>query len=393
MRREGAKRLAVVAGSVLACALASLPFAGTGGDRLEAVWTIDDGRDQRAATVVPPPPSPLSVQLAEAAANVPLVEPVVAAPVDTGDIPPPPPPPPPGADLDPSVGVVPGDAPADTSVAVAAPPPPSPPPSPSSTGAVTTSAPGERVWAVVVGIDDYPGTDSDLRAAVNDARDLVTALVGFGVPGDHVRVLYNRSATIDTVLDAVEWLVANAGPEDTAVFLYAGHVRDLGGGTEAIVTADAGWITDWFLADRFARLRARDAWFVLAACFGGGFDELLGPNRVLTAAAGPGQLAYENDSYGRSYLAEFVLRRGLVEGAAGEPTVQAAVGYGVDQLRRQHPDRQLWHADRAGRVISLDGVRRDGSAQPGAPPPPPPPEDANIIVAATCLLGLCSGSG
>jgi hypothetical protein len=258
---------------------------------------------------------------------------------------------------------------------------------------IDPSPDADRVWAVVIGIDDYPGTRSDLRAATADAGDLVASLLRFGVPADQIRPVYDRAATVEGVLDAVAWLVEHAGPDDTAVFLYAGHVRDLGDGTEAVVTAEAGWITDWFLADRLADLAARDAWFVMAACYGGGFDELLGPGRVLTAGAGPGQLAYENDAYGRSYLAEFLLRRALLQGAAGEPTVQAAVAWASGQLAEHHPERQLWNADEAGHIISLDGARRDGPAPTDTPPPPEPPPPSppggDVVSGTACFLGLC----
>ena len=379
MRREGARRLAVVAGSVLACAVASLPYAGNGGHH---------GGGDELATIGGRPstaPAPTTTPSTALAPHLPATPPPPAALVAPVEVPlPPPPPAPEGAD--PTAGVVLGDGPA-TGTAVAVPAPASP----ARTASVTPGPPGERVWAVVIGIDDYPGTASDLRAATADAGDLVTALLRFGVPGDHVLPLYDRAATIDGILGAVDWLVANAGPEDTAVLLFAGHVRDLGRGTEALVAADAGWIADWYLAERLAALRARDAWFVVAGCYGGGFDELLGPGRVLTAGAGPGELAYEHDGYGRSYLAEFVLRRGLVEGAAGEPTVQAAVSYGMRELEREHPSRQVWHADAAGHVISLDGIRRDGSAQPGEPPPSPPPDPGggDLLTGTLCFLGLC----
>lgn len=385
MRREGARRLAVVAGSVVACALVSLPFAGGGRETTEEVATVA-GRPSRAAVADPSPTTAPPVLLAAPPPAGPVTsEP--AAPVEVDQQLPLPPPPPAGAD--PAAGVVFGDAGTDagSSPAVVV-----PGAAPDRGDTAVSGAPGERIWAVVVGVDDYPGTRSDLRAATADAGDLVSALLRFGVPADHVLPVYDGAASVRGVLAAVEWLLANAGPEDTAVFLFAGHVRDLGGGTEALVTADAGWIADWYLAERFAALRARDAWFVVAGCYGGGFDELLAPGRVLTAGAGPGQLAYESDGYGRSYLAEFILRRGLVEGAAGEPTVQAAVAYGMRELARAHPDRQVWHVDAAGHVISLDGIRRDGSAQPGAAPPPaPPPEPqgGGIVVSTLCILGLC----
>ena len=377
-RERFAPRLAVVAGSLFACALAALPYAGSYGPASDGVRTIGGRPSVAMPTVAAPSPVEETAAPASAFAGPAPVPFVVPPPAEA---PPPPPPPPSGVDPDPSVGVVYGNG-GGPSVPVD-PPPVEEAPLPSEDG--------RRVWAVVVGIDDYPGASSDLRAARADAADLVAALVRFGVPGNQIRPVYDRAGTIDGVLDAIEWLVDNAGPDDTAVFLYAGHVRDLGRGTEAIVTADAGWITDWFLADRLAGLQARDAWFVIAACYGGGFDELLAPGRVLTAAAGPGELAYENDAYGRSYLAEFVLRRGLLEGAAGEPTVQAAVAYGAQQLAEYHPDRQLWNADFAGHLISLDGVRRDAPVEETPPPPPPPPSPVagDVVTGTACFLGLC----
>lgn len=375
-----ARPIGAWAAAVVACGLATLPFTG---DRVEQVHTY--APPSAAAVTASPPPAPAPAFELAAGPLVPLdVEPVA---VD--DVPPPPPPPPP-PDADPTAGVVPGEPLPGAFVGV--PSPDGGGAAPAADSAVERATPGERVWAVVIGIDDYPGIESDLRFATADARDLVTALLSYGVPADQVLAVLDRDAGIDGVLEAVAWLVANAGPDDTAVFLYAGHVRDLGRGTEAVVTADGGWIADWFLAQRFEDLRARDAWFVLATCYGGGFDELLAPNRVLTAAAGPGQLAYENERYRRSYLAEFVLHRGLVQGAAGEPTVQAAAAYGSARLAESHPDRQIWHADRSDHVISLDGVRRDGSAQPGAPPPaePPPaePPSGGLLGDGDCLLGV-----
>lgn len=383
--RDGSRRLAVVAGSVLACALGALPFAGGAADRVDSVETVGGISSAAPAptttTTVPP-----VVTVAAPPETVPVTVPVVEPPPDTPL--PPPPPPPDGTELDPTQGVVVGDAPPGSpSVAVA-----SPAASPARTSLADASRPGERVWAVVVGVDDYPGTSSDLRAAVADARDLASALVAYGVPGEQVRALYDGAATARGMLDAVDWLIANAGPEDTAVFLFAGHVRALGGGTEAMVTADAGWLTDWFLAGQFSRLQSRDAWFVVAGCYGGGFDELLAPGRVLTAGAGPGELAYESDAYGRSYLAEFVLRRGLLQGGAGEPTVQAAVAFGMRELAHQHPDRQLWHRDDAGYPISLDGVRRDGSVQPVSAEEPEP-EPSGGLLGGGCLLGLLGTCG
>ena len=50
---------------------------------------------------------------------------------------------------------------------------------------LTTSAPRaprqSGTWAVVVGVNDYPGNANDLHSAVNDANDAVHALSAMGV--------------------------------------------------------------------------------------------------------------------------------------------------------------------------------------------------------------------
>jgi len=51
----------------------------------------------------------------------------------------------------------------------------------------------------------------------------------------------------------------------------------------------------------------------MAACYGGGFTELMAPGRILTAAADANSLAYENESFGRSYLDEYLIHQALLE--------------------------------------------------------------------------------
>lgn len=389
MRQGFERRLASVAAGVLVAGLAALPFAGGLATQTELVAT-GPGPITTATTAAPaaapatPLPAPAPVPEAP-----PAPEPEPATPEFVE--------PPPIDVVDPSAGVGPPAealSEARLDVVVAPPPAPAPPPPPVLLPPLPVSAPGpgpapalathpERIWAVVVGIDDYLGDRYDLAAAAADARTVVAGLAGLGVPGNQILELIDTRATVASVIEAVDWLVANAGPEDTVVFFYAGHLRDLGGGTEVLVTAEGAWVADWFLADRFAPLRARDAWLVIAGCYGGGFDELLAPGRILTAAAPAGALAYESTNYGRSFMVEFLVERALVRGLATEPTVQSLVAWTMAALAAEHPEHQLWHEDWAGHTVSLDGARRD---EPGPPPPPPAPPPTQ-----PCLLGILCG--
>ena len=111
-------------------------------------------------------------------------------------------------------------------------------------------------WAVMIGIDNYPGSNHDLRAAVNDANDVNEALARLGVPGSNRLLIRDGQASTDVIRSAVNWLNNHAGPDATAVFFFAGHVRKVGSGRESMVAADGGTIADSELASRLSHLRA-----------------------------------------------------------------------------------------------------------------------------------------
>lgn len=231
---------------------------------------------------------------------------------------------------------------------------------------------GGGTWALVIGIDDYPGRGNDLRSAGNDADDMDRVLGRFGVdPTQRIR-LSDGQADAATIRRAVDWIVDRAGPEASVVLFYAGHVRRLGGGREAIVAADGALVRDLDLARQLAPLQARRAWMVFASCFGGGFTELLAPGRILTGAAPADRLAYESIQLGRSYLGEYLVRRALLEGRA-PATVEGAFAWAEAAIRRDHPNRvpvQFDHHE--GDFVLGERVSSSSSpAAPGAPEPSP----------------------
>jgi hypothetical protein len=256
---------------------------------------------------------------------------------------------------------------------VAPPPPPSARPGrarrtalpPALTASVPASGTG-GTWAVVIGIDDYPGNDHDLHAAVNDANDVEQAMFMMGAPGDHVLTLRNGEATSAAIRASIGWLAANAGPDAIGVFFYAGHVRKLDHDTEAMVAADGEDVSDVQLADGLSHMAARRAWIAIAACYGGGFTEVLAPGRVLTGAAPADQVAYENTALNRSYMVEYMVHQAMLEGMAA-PNVQAAFAYATAAIGRDYPGRQPVEYD------ASDGTLDLRSSQSPPPPPSPPP--------------------
>ena len=223
-------------------------------------------------------------------------------------------------------------------------------------------------WAVMIGVNDYPGTKSDLRAAVNDATDVNQALAQLGVPGSNRLLIRDGQATAEVIRASVNWLNERAGPDATAVFFYAGHVRKAGEGRESLVGSDGVPVSDAELAARLRHLRAGRAWIGIAGCYGGGFNEVLQRGRILTGASGANSLAYENGGFQRSYMVQYMIREALIEGRAGTSTIEGAFAYAQAALARDYPNRQPVQFDYAEGEVEL--------RQPGAAPPPPPPSQA-----------------
>jgi len=84
-------------------------------------------------------------------------------------------------------------------------------------------------YAVAVGINNYPGTGSDLRGCVNDAIDWTDHLSSLGYK---VLTLTDEQATKTAVTSALREMMAMARYRDKVVFTYSGHgswVPDRGG--------------------------------------------------------------------------------------------------------------------------------------------------------------------
>jgi hypothetical protein len=244
----------------------------------------------------------------------------------------------------------------------AAPAPTAPPPTQLRSNRFDGVVPAGGTWAVMIGIDDYPGSAHDLKSAVNDVEDVNAALTKMGVPGAQRLLLRNGNASAANIRTSAQWLVAHAGKDATAVFFFAGHIRKLGASTEALVGNDGGEVRDTELAKLLDGLQASKTWIGLAGCYAGGFTEVVRTGRILTAAAPADQLAYENESFGRSYLVEYMVRRAMM--ASNSSVVETAFSLAQQGLEHDFPDRVPVQFDAYDGTLDL---------RP-APPPAPAPQ-------------------
>ncbi|MEZ5995380.1 MAG: caspase family protein [Hyphomonadaceae bacterium] len=143
--------------------------------------------------------------------------------------------------------------------------------------AANTSA--RRVYAVLVGISDYPGTGNDLPLTAEDARKLRDALARQGALAPESVTLIDGQATRAGVREAFQRVAAAAGPDDLFLFFYSGHGNQVRGrvdatepdGKDETIEMVDGPITDDEMNQMFQQVHARTALLVLDSCFSGGF--------------------------------------------------------------------------------------------------------------------------
>ncbi len=216
----------------------------------------------------------------------------------------------------------------------------------------------DRRWALVIGIDEYPGASRDLLLSAADARDTARALVRrLGFPRRQVRVLLNGEATAAAIRRSARWLASRTGEGGTSVLFYAGHavqLRHLDGDREdvdeAILAADGRLVPDGVLAGALEGSAGR-MWLVVAACHGAGFRDALAPGRVLTAASAENDLAYESDALGNSFLVEYVVGAGLL--ANRSRTAEAAFRTGLAAMPGAYARHRPLQLDRVAGPLSL----------------------------------------
>ena len=158
--------------------------------------------------------------------------------------------------------------------------------------------------ALLVGINDYPGTQNDLMGCVNDITNVYDILVKyFGFQPVDITLLADKRASTKAILDGLGKLVASGTPGDTLVFHYSGHgsqVADVEGDEpadnkdEIICPWDFDWDRNFIKDDDFARIfkdlrKGVTLEVILDSCHSGtGTREMILDRKSLAAAGGLG---------------------------------------------------------------------------------------------------------
>lgn len=211
--------------------------------------------------------------------------------------------------------------------------------------------------AVLVGINDYYGTSSDLQYCVNDINDVYSALTTkYGFPSGNIYKLTDSQATDANIRAAINWLVANSTSSSTAVFYYSGHgsysttCKDGDGIARdyCIVPYELSRLWDYPLSQLFNPLSSTKVWIGFDSCFSGGLNRsgITKAGRVCTFACSSSEYSYESGTVGHGYFTYLTVHRGMLGNYAdsngdGHVTVEEAFNYCKNNIgsytSSQHP--------------------------------------------------------
>lgn len=128
--------------------------------------------------------------------------------------------------------------------------------------------------ALIIGINDYPKAQN-LEGAVNDAKLIRDALRKLKIKP---KLLLNKQATRNNIINAWRKMVEQAEPGDTLILTYSGHgsqINDIDSneepdGKDEILDLYEGYIIDDELTKLFKKASAYKIVFLADACYSGG---------------------------------------------------------------------------------------------------------------------------
>jgi len=222
-------------------------------------------------------------------------------------------------------------------------------------------AEGAIKHAIVIGICDYPGTANDLCVSDGDSLNMykaLTTLYGYDSTkihlfkdmgnttyfeedlGDEIPSIIAERPTRGNILNAIETIKTNAGPEDEVVFFFSGHGadgiasdgdserRDEGivvWNDENDVEGNITYIWDGELKTAFDGFATNRIAFVFDTCLAGGMNDLADAGRVISMGTSETNVAYvystagedvdgDNQPDGEGVFTHYFVNEGMLQG-------------------------------------------------------------------------------
>ena len=223
----------------------------------------------------------------------------------------------------------------------------------SATGILGEPVQGKK-YAIVVGINNYPGSSSDLQYTVADANEMKNVLLNT-YKFDKVILLTDSGATKTTISNAVNTIKHDAKSGDEVVFFFSGHGAkgkaddyDTNNVDQAIVVQENGkfaFIWDGELVQWFTGFETNRIIFIFDSCLAGGMSVLKAPERVVCMASTINGMSLEGAAWGGGhgqftyYFAEEGMQMALADVRPPDKkvTVEEAFDYANANCKSQAP--------------------------------------------------------
>ena len=213
-------------------------------------------------------------------------------------------------------------------------------------------------YAIVIGINDYPGSGSDLQYTVADADEMKYVLLNT-YEFDYVIELTNTNATRTAIYEAINTIKGVAESGDEVVFFFSGHgakgkaddgdknnvdqsivVQEVVQGTLQFAFIWDGELVQWFSGFPTSRII-----FVFDSCLSGGMSVLKAPGRVVCMASTINSMSLEGAAWGGGhgqftyYFAEegMGMKKADVRPQDNKVTVEEAFDYANANCKSQTP--------------------------------------------------------
>ena len=171
-------------------------------------------------------------------------------------------------------------------------------------------APPQQRFAVLVGVTNYRSPTRDTIGSAADAKLFQRMLLKAGWLPQNVRVLTDKQVTGKALRAQLAWLAARSRPGTFTLFHYSGHVKQRGGGREALWPVDRDFVDDTAVAAALGRGSGR-MWVNIAGCEAGSFAGDLPSARVLfTGSSKATEKSYEYPRWGLSVWTGLLLDQG-----------------------------------------------------------------------------------
>ncbi len=227
-----------------------------------------------------------------------------------------------------------------------------------------------NAYAIVIGIEDYPGTDSDLEYCRDDAEAMVISLTTtYNFNPENIILLLDSAATDNAIDSAFSAINNKITSEDIFLFYFSGHGGDHIDFGEYICPYDSinpfnpsktYW--DYVIEYRLDNLDCAQKYVIIDACNSGGIiGENQKSNNYIMTSCMESELCYETSSLAHGIFTYFFLQ--------SDNLASDSNGDGVISMEEQYPyvfSNIYSYSGHASRPQEYDGISGQSVLYPSA---------------------------